>query len=99
MWFFPLCLPTKTLYAPKYFTVKFEGSMVCTICTQPKIRILLTHSRQMSLQEAITRGVPLGGIPVFAEAKHGAGYVSRLRNSNRFQRHNRVANLGYSRRH
>jgi len=36
---------------------------------QSNIRLFVTHGGQMSLQEAITRGVPLVGIPVFADQR------------------------------
>jgi glucuronosyltransferase len=35
----------------------------------PNIRLFITHGGQMSLLEAITRSVPVVGIPVFADQR------------------------------
>jgi glucuronosyltransferase len=44
---------------------------VFTICStaHPNIRLFITHGGQMSSIEAITRGVPLLAIPVYADQK------------------------------
>lgn len=35
----------------------------------PNVRLFITHGGQLSSLEAITRGVPLIGVPVFADQK------------------------------
>lgn len=63
---------------------------LCAVCSldHPNIRLFITHGGLLSTQEAITRGVPLLGIPIFGDQSlnmnravtAGYGLMIRLNN-------------------
>jgi glucuronosyltransferase len=48
--------------------------IIC-IAAHPNIRLFITHGGQLSSLEAVTRGVPLVGVPVYADQKRSIARV------------------------